>query len=129
LALVGFVRGRLSHEDEASRKSKRIREARRRLSAAGKLRAGGRSAEFYAQVEKALLQFLEAKLTVPVVGLTRDALEARMRAAGVSEQCRAQILRALEACDVARFAPGASTPAQERVLEEARAAMESWEGR
>jgi hypothetical protein len=129
LALVGFVRGRLSHEDEASRKGKRIREARRRLSAAEKLRNSGRSAELYSEVEKALLQFLEAKLAVPVVGLTRDALEARMSAAGVSERCRAQILRALEACDVARFAPGASTPSQERVLEDARAAMESWEGR
>src|SRR6516165_2240105 len=123
LALVGFVRGRLSHEDEASRKGKRIREARRRLSAAEKLRNSGRSAELYSEVEKALLQFLEAKLAVPVVGLTRDALEARMSAAGVSERCRAQILRALEACDVARFAPGASTPSQERVLEDARAAM------
>ena len=129
LALVGFVRGRLSHEDEASRKSKRIREARRRLSAAEKLRNSGRSAELYTEVEKALLQFLEAKLNVPVVGLTRDALEARMRTAGVSEQCRTQILRALEACEVARFAPGASTPAQERVLEDAQTAMERWEGR
>ena len=129
LALVGFVRGRLSQEDEASRKSKRIREARRRLGAAEKLRNSGRSAELYSEVEKALLQFLEAKLAVPVVGLMRDALEARMRSAGVSEQCRAQILRALEACDLARFAPGASTPSPERVLEDARTAMESWEGR
>jgi len=129
LALVGFVRQRLSNDDEASRKSKRIREARRRLSTAQKLRNSGRSAELYSEVEKALLQFLEAKPAVPVVGLTRDALEARMRAAGVSEQCRAQILRALEACDVVRFAPGTSTPSEELVLEDARTAMESWEGR
>jgi len=129
LALVGFVRGRLRHEDQASRTNKRIREARRRLSAAEKLKNSGRSAELCAEVEKALLQFLEAKLGVPVVGLTREALETRMRAAGVSEQCRAQILRAFEACDVARFAPGASQPAEERVLEDAQAAMESWERR
>src|SRR5262249_2732649 len=128
-AVVGLGGGRWGQGDGASRKSKRIREARRRLSTAQKLRNSGRSAELYSEVEKALLQFLEAKLAVPVVGLTRDALEARMRAAGVSEQCRAQILRALEACDVARSAPGTSTPSEELVLEDARTAMESWEGR
>src|SRR5262249_8213133 len=73
LARVGFVRGRLRDEDEASRTNKRIREARRRLSAAKKLKNSGRSAELCAEVEKALMQFLEAKLGIPVVGLTRDA--------------------------------------------------------
>ncbi len=129
LAAFGFVRARLNHEDELSLKRKRARAARRRLSAAEKLKATGDPTKFYAEVEKALLQFLEAKLGIPVVGLTRELLESQMIAARVPESCRAQVLRVLEACDVARFAPGTVEPARERVLNEAESAMESWEQR
>jgi hypothetical protein len=128
-ALVGLVRARLSHEDEVSLKKKRTRAARRRLSAAEKLKKTGNQTEFYAEVEKALVQFLEAKLNLPVVGLTRDALAARMSEADVPEKCRAQVLLVLDTCDVARFAPGGAEPARERVLDDAEAAMESWEQR
>jgi hypothetical protein len=129
LALAGLVRARLSHEDEISLKKKRTKAARRRLSAAEKLRQTGSPTEFYGEVEKALVQFLEAKLNLPVLGLTRYARDAQMSAAGASEQCRAQVLRVLEICDVARFAPGGAEPARERVLDEVEAAMESWEQR
>lgn len=129
LALVGFVRARLSHEDEVNLKKKRARAARRRLSAAEKLKKTGDQIQFYAEVEKALVQFLEAKLSLPVVGLTRDALAARMIEANVPEKCRAQVLLVLDTCDVARFAPGGAQPERERVLDDAEAAMESWEQR
>jgi hypothetical protein len=129
LAMFGFARARLSHEDEMSLKRKRARAARRRLSAAEKLKATGNPTDFYAEVEKALVQFLGAKLGVPVVGLTRELLDSQMAVAGVSELCRTQVLRVLEACDVARFAPGSVEPARERVLDEAESAMESWEQR
>ena len=129
LALVGLVRTRLSHEDEVNLKKKRARAARRRLSAAEKLKKTGDQVQFYAEVEKALVQFLEAKLSLPVVGLTRDALAARMSEADVPEKCRAQVLLVLDDCDVARFAPGGAQPERERVLDDAEAAMESWEQR
>ncbi len=129
LALVGLVRARLSHEDEVNLKKKRARAARRRLSAAEKLKKTGDQVQFYTEVEKALVQFLEAKLSLPVVGLTRDALAARMSEANVPEKCRAQVLLVLDTCDVARFAPGGAQPARERVLDDAEAAMESWEQR
>ena len=127
LALAGFVRARLSNEDETSLKKKRARAARRRLAAAEKLKETGNPAEFYAEIERALVQFLEAKLSVPVVGLTRDSLEARMTAAGVPERCRKQVMLVLEMCEVARFAPGGAEPARERVLDDAESAIESWE--
>jgi hypothetical protein len=47
----------------------------------------------------------------------------------VPEKCRAQVLLVLDTCDVARFAPGGAEPARERVLDDAEAAMESWEQR
>jgi hypothetical protein len=127
LALAGVVRARLSNEDETSLKKRRARAARRRLAAAEKLKETGNPAEFYAEVERALVQFLEAKLSVPVVGLTRDSLDARMTAAGVPEQCRKQVMLVLELCEVARFAPGGVEPARERVLDDAESAIEGWE--
>jgi hypothetical protein len=126
LALAGLVRARLAHEDETSLKRKRARAARRRLSAAERLKDGGNASEFYGEVERALVQFIEAKLGSPVVGLTRDALSARMAAGGVPEQCRAQVLLVLDLCDAARFAPGGAEPDRRRVLDDAECAMEAW---
>jgi len=126
---VGFVRARLSREDEGSRTKKRAREARKRLAAAEQLKAAGSSDAFYGEVEKALLHFLEAKLGVPVGGLTREGLTEKLRAARVPEERQQRVLRVLSECERGRFAPGAEGAAREQVLEDAEAAMEGWEGR
>ncbi|HEX8537576.1 MAG TPA: BatD family protein, partial [Cystobacter sp.] len=106
LGLGGLVRGRWSAQDEGSRSRQRARAARKQLAAAEKLRAGNSSA-FYGEVEKALLNFLAARLRVPVGGLTRDALDAKLSEAGVEEARRQRVRFVLEACDTGRFAPGA----------------------
>lgn len=129
IALFGFFRARFTEEDEASLKRKQARAARRRLAAAERLKAGGNPADFFGEVERAVLQFLEARLGGPLVGLTRDALDSRLRAAGASEDRRVAIFRVLEACDRGRFAPGAQWDGRERVLESAAAAMEGWDPR
>ncbi len=127
LSIVGLVRSRLSQEDDASRKSKQAREARRRLAAAEKLKAKGKADAFFGEVEKALLQFLEAKLGIPVGGLRREDLTAQLTQAGVAEEQRARLIAVLDDCDVGRFAPGAAGPeARDRVLAAASAAMEAW---
>jgi hypothetical protein len=126
LGLAGLVRGRLSHEDEGSRNRQRARAARRRLESAEKLKEGSSSA-FYAEVEKALLHFLEARLRAPVGGLTHDALEAKLTEAGVSVERRQRVRFVLEACDAGRFAPGAEPTARERILDDAASVMEGWD--
>jgi len=123
---VGFVRGRLNREDAGSLSKKRTRAARKRLAEAERLKAEGKPDAFYGEVEKALMGFLEAKLGGPVVGLTRDGLVERMRAANVPEARRKLVLSVLESCDMGRFAPGAGDQAREQVLSEAEAAMEGW---
>ncbi|MGQ0508704.1 MAG: BatD family protein [Myxococcaceae bacterium] len=128
LALVGLVRARLSHEDESSRLSKQAREARRRLAGAERIKAVGKAADFYAEVEKALLQFLEAKLGVAVSGLRREALAEKLASAGVSVDDQKRILTVFEHCDLGRYAPGAAGPeSRDRVLSLAVAAMEAWD--
>src|SRR6185436_7292543 len=64
----GLVRRITSGTDPASEKKRKARAARARLAAAEKLRASGKTADFYGEVEKALLTFLEARLSEPAAG-------------------------------------------------------------
>ncbi|MHB8872727.1 MAG: BatD family protein, partial [Myxococcaceae bacterium] len=127
--LFGLLRGALSGEDAASKKKKQARAARARLAAAEKLKATGRPDQFYGEVEKALLGFLEAKLGTPVAGLTRERLAEALAAAGVAEERRRRTLAALENCEAGRYSPGGGGAARGLALDEAAAAMEGWDGR
>ncbi|MDY7228601.1 BatD family protein [Hyalangium rubrum] len=125
--LLGQVRGRLFAQTEAGRNKQQAKAARKRLAEAEKLRGQGSSTAFYAEVEKALNAFLEARLATPVVGLTREALGEKMAAANVEPARRSRVLFVLEACDMGRFGGGAELSERERILNEAAAVMEGWE--
>jgi hypothetical protein len=127
LGLLGQVRGRLFAQTEAGRNRQQAKAARKRLAEAEKLRGQGSTSAFYAEVEKALNTFLEARLRTPVVGLTRDALGEKMAAAGVDPALRSRVLFVLEACDMGRFGGGAELSERDRILDEAAAVMEGWE--
>ena len=129
LVLGGFVRASLLREDAGAQKRKKARAARRRLGEAEKLRAKGLAPAFYGEVEKAMLGFLEAKLGTAVGGLTRDALAARLEAAGADAAQRLKISKVLDACDLGRFAPGAGDAVRAQVLDQAEEAMEAWEAK
>jgi oxygen tolerance protein BatD len=125
--VLGQVRGRLFAQTEAGRKKQQAKAARKRLAAAEKLVGQGSTSAFYAEVEKALMGFLEARLHTPVVGLTHEALGEKMTAAGVAPERRSKALFVLEACDMGRFGGGAELSERNRILDEAEAVMEGWE--
>jgi hypothetical protein len=127
LGLLGQVRGKLFAQTEAGRNKQQAKAARKRLAEAEKLRGQGSASAFYAEVEKALNTFLEARLRTPVVGLTRDALGEKMAAAGVDQALRSRVLFVLESCDMGRFGGGAELSERDRILNEAAAVMEGWE--
>lgn len=127
--LIGFARARLAHEDAGTRKKRQARAARKRLAEAERLQATGKPDQFYGEVERAVLGFLEAKLGVPVVGLTRDKLAEAMSSSGVPEARRRQVLEVLDQCDLGRFAPGTADTARGKVLDAAEDAMEGWDAR
>jgi hypothetical protein len=127
LGLLGLVRGRLSREDADSLSKKKTRAARGRLSQAERLKATGAPAAFYGEVERALMGFMEAKLGVPVGGLTREGLDARLRSAGIADALRARVRRVLDVCDIGRFAPGAPEAKRDALLEVTSSIMEGWE--
>lgn len=127
LGVGGLVRSRLGQEDEASRRNKQARAARQRLAQAEKLSSSGSTTEFYAEVDKALRSFLEARLSQNVTGLTREQLDAVMQTATIPEPVRQRVLAVFETCDVGRYAPGMGDgSARRRALDDAAHAMEAW---
>jgi hypothetical protein len=128
--VFGLVRRAASGNDPASAKKRKARAARARLAAAEKLRASGKTADFYSEVEKALFAFLEARLGEPATGLTREQLDRKMAEAAVSDTVRARVKSSLDTCDMGRFAPGmGDAAARGRALDEAAAAMEAWDSK
>jgi len=126
LILFGLVRSRFNQQDESSVRRRRTRAAHRRLARADALKASGTAEAFYAEVEKALREFLEVRLGVPIIGLTRTVLAERLDQAGVPEEQRVRILQVLDACDQARFAPGGNGGQRDWVLEQVQTVMDRW---
>src|SRR5262249_55571054 len=126
LIIFGLLRSRLNQQDENSLRRRRTRAAHRRLARADALKASGPSEAFYAEVEKALREFLEVRLGVPVSGLTRSALAERLHEAGVPEEQQARILQVLDACDQARFAPGGDVGERDWALEQVQNVIDRW---
>ncbi len=124
---LAFVRGALGRQSPAALKKQQAKAARRRLAAAAKLLKGGSTAEFYAEVERALTSFMAAKLDATLTGLTRAELAEKLAAAGVPEAERARIAAVLETCDMGRYAPGmGEAAARRRAMDDAAKAMEGW---
>ena len=100
---------------------KRVRLARgaaaRRLKGARALLQRGESLAFYAEVARAVTGYLLDKQGVAAAGLTREELAAALGARGYGEETVRRVIRVLDDCDRARFAPGSSdAPAREAML-------------
>jgi hypothetical protein len=116
---------RRARRDEAEvLRRQRERGVAQRLEHAEKLAKERDAKAFYGEVERALLESLELQLGESVLGLTREALDARMRQGRIPEIRRRKLLGVLEACDSGRFAPGGGMGSARRVLDEARHALE-----
>ncbi|MCA3016571.1 MAG: protein BatD [Myxococcaceae bacterium] len=127
LGLGAVLRGRLGQDDPRQRRERQAKAARKRLAQAEKVSATGSTADFYAEVERALRSFLEARLGQSVSGLTRPQVDELMRAAKVPDDVRARVLGVFETCDLGRYAPGmGDVAARRRALDDAAHAMEVW---
>jgi hypothetical protein len=127
MGVFSLVRGALGTTSPEAMKKQQARAARRRLSAASKLSKSGPAADFYAEVERALNSFLDAKLGAPVTGFTRAELDARLAEHGVPEAERQRLAAVFDSCDLGRYAPGmADLASRKKTLDDAAAAMEGW---
>jgi tetratricopeptide (TPR) repeat protein len=112
--LVQRRRHRLATDVALARSTRARKEARKRLIAAERFLKAGRSEEFYAEISRALLQYVGDKLNVSAVGLTHDGMRARMGEAGAGAETCARVVGVLEHCDAARFSPGSFTDVRMR---------------
>jgi hypothetical protein len=96
---------------------RRLREARRRLQPAT-------ARLFYAEVARAMAEYVADKFDSAAAGLTHARIEELLASRGVPEERRAAYHRCLEACDFARFAPGSSEAgAMRKTLDQAEAIL------
>lgn len=103
------LRDRLATDTRGARRRRMRSMVRRRLRDAEAHREAGRAAAFYIEIERVLREVLAARLGTSVTGLRHDELSALLGERGMPVEATARVLAELEACDLARFAPGADT--------------------
>lgn len=110
----GLVRARRA----AARARRGLREAERMLSSAD-------AEAFHGRAGRALVEYVADRFDRSAEGLTYDVAEDLLAARGVDPEIRRRFRACLEACDFARFVPGAGdTARREQTLREARAVVD-----
>jgi hypothetical protein len=115
-----------ARSDPRGEQHRRERRVRARLAA---LRASGEGMDdvaFSAEVDGLVGELLSLRLGAPVTGLTREALRARLAAAGAPAELQARVRRLQDTCDEVRFAPGVSRMDRAVVLADAEALAAGW---
>jgi hypothetical protein len=127
LAVVGATlvqrrRERLATDVALARATRARKMAKKHLAAAEASMRAGNGESFYADVSRALRQYVGDKLNIAATGMTHDQLRGCMLGAGAPPDRVEQTIAMLERCDAARFAPGSMGGEQ---LRETLAAAES----
>ncbi len=129
------TRRAITSDAEGRRVRGAARAAKKRLRGAQALlleeKQGGHDAQaFYAEIARALTQYLADKQGVAAAGMTRDELARALAGRGHGKGTIEALLAALDECDRARFAPGASeVAAQEGLLARADRLLELLDGK
>jgi hypothetical protein len=119
---------RFSGDVHRLRFEKAGKEASKRLKHARKILAQGNTENYYAEVSKALIGYLEDKLHIPRAMLTVDEAVQRLQEGGVSADTADTLRRCFERAEFARFAPSAdSQDARAELLDDAAEAINSIE--
>ncbi len=129
LALGGMRRA--FRVDPGDRRIRRARSAaEKRLRGARALLQRGEPVAFYAEISRAVSGFLADNQDISASGLTREELAAGLVARNHAEETVRRLVRILDDCDRARFAPGSSeAPAREAMLERAEQVLNALDRR
>ena len=117
--LLGLGRARrILQIDPQQKRVKLARSAAaRRLQGARALLEKGEAGAFYAEVARAVTGYLGDKQGVVAAGLNREELSRALGERGHAEELVGRVLRILDDCDRARFAPRSGEPtAREAML-------------
>ncbi|HUV31237.1 MAG TPA: BatD family protein [Acidobacteriota bacterium] len=106
-------RKRLAADVGYARSRAASRLARKRLAKAKTMAAVDTAGEFYAELSLALMSYVADKLNLSPYGLTAQRLSELLEEQSADQQLVQDIVRFLEECDFARFAPAATS--QEKI--------------
>jgi hypothetical protein len=101
---VGYARMKRAHKLA----KKRLGQAKKLISTDLKAQNSWRSKEFYGEVAKAMIGYVGDKLNLPAYGLTKERIEFELSSRGIKKEKIDNLLKLLDSCDYARFAPGLS---------------------
>ena len=66
----------------------------------------GEEAAFYDAISAALFGYLSDKLIIDLSDLNRERIEDELRGRNVTESIQSELKKALDECEMVRFAPG-----------------------
>jgi BatD DUF11 like domain len=112
--IVDALRRRLMRETARSKRRRARRTARRRLRVAEYHIKAQRPSAFFGECARVIYEHLEYRLGSKVEALTLAELRAHLEARAFSKETADAVVRELENCDFARFAPSASGPGEMR---------------
>ncbi len=114
IAVVSRARRKMAQNKLKGRSGKADATARVALAQLSKGTDSMPSEEFFAEIQRILVGFLESRLETAVAGDTMSELDARLIDRGFNEEQTAGIVSEIEGCEFARFARGASAPDERR---------------
>lgn len=89
------------------RSKRALSNARRVLKQSLEYQREGKEQDFYNQITRALLGYLEDRFSVAAAGMTHDAIRRFFSEKGCDSELAELLISELENCDFARFAPAA----------------------
>lgn len=104
---AGSLRRQFAADTAGARRRRARRQARRRLLSAEEHSASGHVEPFLVEIDRVLREALAARLGRSVAGLRLDELRALLAERGFIPDLADRVVVEIEACDRARFAPGA----------------------
>jgi hypothetical protein len=111
---VDKLRERMRRETPRARLRRARGRARKRLRVAELHIRGQRTGKFFGELARVLNEHIEERVGEPVAAMTREQLRDFLPRRGFPQETVDALVRELENCDFARFAPSASGPGEMR---------------
>jgi S-adenosylmethionine:diacylglycerol 3-amino-3-carboxypropyl transferase len=105
-------------------KNKRANKvASKRLKDASVFLKNNQAEKFYEAVIKALWGYLSDKLSIPVADLNREKASATLLEKGISQEVVDELMKIIDDCEFARYAPAAFTGTMNEIYDGAAKVM------
>ncbi len=119
VVLISRHRRRMLGDQRRVRNRKANKVARKRLKKAGSYLKTNDKAGFYEEVLRAMWGYLSDKMLLPLSDLTRESAAAALESQGISKDLIERLLRVIDQCEFARYAPEGESGAMDKLYKEA----------